>query len=119
MTYLLDHGADVNLAVRGDGNPLIMAAREGHLPIVQLLLDRGASVDQVVPDDENALIQASSEGRLEVVRLLLAKGADVHARVWVEPGYERAGEWRTLLSVARRANHRTVVEFLIAQGATQ
>jgi ankyrin repeat protein len=120
VTLLLDRGADVNLAVRGDGNPLIMAARAGHLSIVQLLLDRGASVDLIVPEDENALIQASGEGHLDVVTLLVSRGADVNARVWVEPAYERPqGEWRTPLSMARRGNHRAVVQYLVSRGATQ
>ena len=59
---LLDRGADPNLAVPGDGNALIMAAREGHVDIVTLLLDRGANIDDVVDGDENALIQASGSG---------------------------------------------------------
>jgi hypothetical protein len=108
VTFLLDRGADPNLAVEGDGNPLIMASQEGHVGIVTLLLDRGADIDAVVPGDENPLIQASAEGRLDVVRLLLSRGANIHARVWAESGFERRGEWRTPLSMARRGGHGTV-----------
>ena len=86
---LLDRGADPNLAVPGDGNALIMAAREGHVDIVTLLLDRGANIDDVVDGDENALIQASGSGALEVVKLLVARGADVNARVQVHEEIRR------------------------------
>jgi bla regulator protein blaR1 len=118
VRLLLDRGADVNLAVLGDGSPLIMAAREGHAAIVALLLDKGAHIDQMVPSDENALIQASGEGQLAVVQLLVARGADVNARAWAEAAYERpAGEWRTPLSMARKAGHSAVIAFLLSKGA--
>jgi beta-lactamase regulating signal transducer with metallopeptidase domain len=118
VRLLLDRGADVNLAVLGDGSPLIMAAREGHTAIVQLLLDKGAHIDQMVPSDENALIQASGAGHLAVVQLLVARGADVNARAWAEAAYERPnGEWRTPLSMARKAGHSAVIAFLLSKGA--
>ena len=117
---MLDRGANPNLAVEGDGNPLIMAAREGHRDVVVLLLDRGAHVDQVVPSDETALIQASGSGQVEVVKLLLARGADVNLRVRVEDSLDRPdGEWRTPLGMARRGNHRAVVALLLAAGARE
>ena len=119
VQLLLDRGADPNLSVRGDGNPLIMAAREGHADVVALLLDRGASIDQVVPDDENALIQASGSGQLAVVTLLVKRGADVNARVWVEGAGQSKGEWRSPLSMARKAGHKAVVDFLLSSGARE
>jgi beta-lactamase regulating signal transducer with metallopeptidase domain len=118
VTFLLDRGADVNQVVDGDGSPLIMAAAEGHLAIVELLLAHGADVNTVVPSDETALIQASGNGHLPIVQLLVSRGADVNTRVWAD-GWQGGGEWRTALSMARRGNHRKVVEFLLSVGATQ
>lgn len=64
----------MNRGVGGDGNPLTMAAKGGHLEAVRLLLDRGADID----------------------RLLIERGADVNARVWT------AGPGRAAGSGARR-----------------
>ena len=105
------------MGVPGDGNPLIMAARDGHLAVVTLLLDRGASVDLAVPGDENALIQASGNGHLDVVKLLVSRGANVNARIWADTN--RDGEWRTPLGMARRGRHTAVVEFLQSVGAVE
>jgi beta-lactamase regulating signal transducer with metallopeptidase domain len=82
VRLLLDRGADPNLALGGEGTPLIAAARKGRTEIVSLLLDRGAIIDQTAPRAGNALIQASMNGHLDVVKLLVARGADVNARVW-------------------------------------
>lgn len=117
VRFLLDRGADPNLAVPGDGNPLIMAAREGRVDIVVLLLDRGAVIDMMVPGDENALIQASAQGNFEMVKLLVSRGANVNVRAWSEGSLDRAGEWRTPLSVAQKEGHRLVVEYLLSLGA--
>ena len=118
--FLLDHGADTNMPVPGDGNPLIMAAREGHTTVVELLLDRGARIDAVVPGDENALIQASGSGELAVVKLLVSRGADVNARVWVERNSRSGGgEWRTPLSMARQGGHTEVIAYLVSSGARE
>jgi ankyrin repeat protein len=93
-----------------------MAAREGHVAIVQLLLDRGADVNLVVPGDENALIQASGSGELAVVKLLVSRGADVNVRV---QSAETNNEVRTALGMARRHKHDAVAEFLVSMGARE
>lgn len=117
VQLLLERGADPGMPVSGDGNPLIVAAGEGHADIVQLLLDYGAGIDEIVPGDENALIRASAEGQLAVVKLLVSRGADVNARAWSESYPGREGEWRTPLSMAMKAGHREVAEFLRSEGA--
>jgi ankyrin repeat protein len=119
VSLLLERGADLNLGVPGDGNPLIMAASEGRVEIVSLLLDRGARIEDVVPGDENALCKASEQGQLDVAKLLVSRGANVNARIWVENGRGQAGEWRSPLIMARRGKHQAVVDFLIASGARE
>jgi ankyrin repeat protein len=121
VRYLLDHGAEVDRGVEGDGNALIMAAGHGKVDVVQLLLDRGANIEAVVPGDENPLIHASEGGQAAAVRLLLARGANPNARVWAELNYdnERRGEWRTPLGMAKRNGHEDVVTILRAAGARE
>ena len=67
----------MNAALRGDGSPLIGAARRGSLEAVRLLLDRGADPNMPVRGDGNALIVASRAGHADVVKLLLDRGADI------------------------------------------
>jgi ankyrin repeat protein len=115
VQLLITRGADVIAAVRGDGNPLIAAARAGHLDVARLLLDSGVTVDAAVPGDENALIQASGAGELAMVQLLLSRGADPNARVAAN---ESSGpELRTPLLMARRSGHDDVVAELVRAGA--
>ena len=115
---LIDAGANANLAVEGDGSPLIQAAAGGHLAIATLLLDQGADVNQIVPGDENALMCASEQGHLEVVRMLVQRGANLNARIWTERG-DRPGEWRTAVSQAAKNGHSAVVNFLRSAGARE
>jgi ankyrin repeat protein len=73
-----------NVEGKNDKNipmPLIVAARNGHIKIVELLLLRGADVN--VRDKEQgttALIAAAQQGHKEIVELLLKNGADINAR---------------------------------------
>jgi ankyrin repeat protein len=113
VRYLIDRGADVNLASRGDGNPLINAAREGHLEIVQILLDAGADVNTVVPGDENPIINAARYGHEYVVNLLITRGADVNVRAY------EGRELRTALKMARQGGYQDIVARLIGAGARE
>jgi len=61
--------------------PLIIAARNGHTRVVELLLLRGADVN--VRDKEQGttpLIASAQQGHKEIVELLLKNGADVNAK---------------------------------------
>ena len=78
---LIDDGADVDRVVLGDGTPLIVAARTGDVPLVNLLLERGAQVDIPVRGDGSPLIAASTLGNLEIVTTLVERGADVNGFV--------------------------------------
>ena len=105
---MLRAGANVNSAIRGDGSPLIGAARKGQLPVVQLLLDRGADPNVSVSGDGNALIMAAGAGHAEVVTLLLNRGAVIDQ---VVPGDENA------LITASARGHLLIVQLLVSRGA--
>ena len=59
----------------------------------------------------NAFIYACMHNRLEAAKLLLQKGADINA---IPPGFDYAG---TGLHYAALRGHRTMVDFLLEQGA--
>ena len=66
---ILADGVNVNGA-EGDVVPLVSAAGDNCVEVVQMLLDRGARVDAKDHDGRTALIKASQAGHLEMVRLL-------------------------------------------------
>jgi beta-lactamase regulating signal transducer with metallopeptidase domain len=108
ISELLLAGADVNLAVDGDGNPLIAAAARGRLQAARLLLDRGADPNAAVDGDGSPLIAAARGGHVDVATLLLQRGADVNQIV--------DGDENPLIQ-ASGAGHLDMVKFLVSRGA--
>ena len=76
VSYLLAHGADPDLPLRGQRRALRYAIRMSRLPIVQLLLDAGADPNVQSDDGTTPLIEAIRENQTESVQLLLQYGAD-------------------------------------------
>jgi uncharacterized protein len=74
--FLLNKGADPNLAARNGDTPLIIAARLGFEQAAGWLIDLGAKVDQANKMGETPLITAVEQRQTPIVRLLLTAGAD-------------------------------------------
>ena len=75
--YLLNKGADPNLAAQKSGDtPLIIAARIGFDQAVEWLLSMGAKVDATNKMGETALIAAVQQRQIPIIRMLLDAGAD-------------------------------------------
>lgn len=74
--FLINKGADVNLAGRDGDTPLITAARVGFEDAVRWLLTAGAKVDAANRMGETALIVGVQQRRPHVVKALLDAGAD-------------------------------------------
>jgi len=62
---MIEHGADVNAKDNYGYTVLILAARNGHTEIVELLIERGADIEAMNNDGNTALIQAARYGILK------------------------------------------------------
>jgi uncharacterized protein len=74
--FLLNKGADPNLAGKGGDTPLISAARVGFEQAVEWLISVGAKVDTPNRMGETPLIIAVQQRSVPIVKLLLNHGAD-------------------------------------------
>lgn len=72
--YLISKGAEVNCTLEGY-TPLIIAAKEGYLDIVQVLISSGADIEAAEETGMTSLMAAAREGHVEIVRVLLDAGA--------------------------------------------
>ena len=72
---LLARGAQVNAIAQNGTSALMMAAREGHLPMVLLLLENGADVNYTSAYGHNALGVALDRKQKEVADVLVRAGA--------------------------------------------
>uniref|UniRef100_A0A8C6I9T5 Ankyrin 2, brain n=1 Tax=Mus spicilegus TaxID=10103 RepID=A0A8C6I9T5_MUSSI len=91
-------------------NALHLAAKEGHVGLVQELLGRGSSVDSATKKGNTALHIASLAGQAEVVKVLVKEGANINAQS--QNGF-------TPLYMAAQENHIDVVKYLLENGANQ
>lgn len=74
VTWLLDHGADIEAEDQFSASPLVTRAAEGDLEIVDLLIKRGA--DPIRAGSRHTpLCAAAANHRADVVALLLERGA--------------------------------------------
>lgn len=87
---------------------LMIAARKGHVAIVEALLRAKADVNARNKEGETALHVAAFEGRTDAVKALLAKGADANAKDnnGVAP-----------LMAAAYKGHKDTAEAFLAKGA--
>ncbi len=121
VRYLIRMGARVNAIAKWNDTALLVAAREGHLKVAQVLLEHGAKIDYyALPAPSlggTALMQAAREGQLDMVRLLLDHGARVNFRV--ECGEEDGIIDPTALALARLHKHNDIVKLLKRHGARE
>jgi ankyrin repeat protein len=121
MNYLLERGANVDMAANGDCTALMCAAGMGQPDAVELLLARGASANAPQPGNYSPLHAGTYGGNDKVVRLLLKAGAEVNTQTtegqfgqyWFYLPY--CGE--TPLHNAMAYGSREMIEMLLAAGA--
>ena len=87
-------------------SPIEIAAKEGHLEIVQILLPFSyTSVEQ----KNEALLAATKNGNLFLAEALINSGADVNCR--------GDRDWTPLMNAAYHASDHTLTIYLLDQGA--
>jgi ankyrin repeat protein len=130
----------VNTSYSRDYTPLHLAAKHGHVNIVDLLLEYGVDVNLPCADD-TALCLAISGGHTEAVALLLDKGAEANALSGYKSNGIQEASWKgnkeivellldngayvdampfegdTALQKASANGHKEIVELLIGRGA--
>ncbi|XP_076021609.1 kinase D-interacting substrate of 220 kDa B [Genypterus blacodes] len=104
----LDKFKDVDSRSDNGQTPLMVAAEQGNLEILQELIKRGASVNLDDVDCWTALISASKEGFIDVVKELLENNANLEHR--------DMGGWTALMWAAYKGRI-AVAQMLLEKGA--
>lgn len=104
---LLEQGVDINFPDADGVTPLMLAAKQGSVPMVNLLIDEGAKVGAKDKDGNSALMIAARHGNAEAVMLLLHSGAAADEA-------NRFGD--TAVSLAAVNGNADVLRFLQEEG---
>ena len=117
LTWLLDHGADINVKNRQGDTPLRSAViwdRTPHLSVIRTLLSRGADVNAGDTYGDTPLHVAATFAETSVIKLLLSEGANPNAQ---------AGRGETPLHYASRRppdpakDYKGAIRLLLSGGA--
>jgi ankyrin repeat protein len=108
---LLEQGAFVDVIENGRFNetPLQVAARSGHLEVVNRLLAAGANVNHVDNDGFSPVTSAARAGRWRVVKVLAEAGGDFR----VYDGHGKTGY--DYLRRCRGKRNRAEIEAVLAR----
>ena len=121
-----DDKRDDGTTFSGEGGALQLAAREGHVDVMELLLEAGGSVDLRDDTASTPLMTAAVHDRVAAVQLLLKAGADVNARAeagktpLLEVAWSlefRRGPEHAKQKAAEAADHEEVARLLLEAGA--
>ncbi|KJZ73149.1 hypothetical protein HIM_07533 [Hirsutella minnesotensis 3608] len=74
--WLIDRGADMNLASRWKYTPLMHAAGNGHVDVVRVLIERGADIHARDEDGRTAVFHAHRGYNSDIVHMLVESGAE-------------------------------------------
>lgn len=107
ISFLIKKGANVNEKHRGLGL-LSLAARLGHLDIVDLLFSNGAEIDAKDKKGWTSLHHACFKNYKEVISFLLRSGADISAE-------NKNGQTPFFLLVADQENYEQCIRVMVKE----
>ncbi len=90
--------------------PLRIAAKEGHVNVINYLISKGAVIDTKGDDGATPLEHAASKGHIDVVTILIKNGANIN---------HQDNELDTPLGEAANYGHIEVVKYLLINGANK
>ncbi len=108
--YWIEQGADVNATTRDEETPLMIAATNNDLAMIEALLKNDADINACSTGDFAAtpLIRAAENGNFEIVQIFLNHSADINAKGAFD---------LTPLHAAAKNGHAAAVKLLIEHGA--
>ena len=107
VAYLLNKGADPNIANNSNVTPLIAAASNGHEEVVKLLVEKGADPNIIDSYGDSSHLAAAQRDHWEIVKLLIAKGANIH---------QQTKQKENLLHIAAKNDKKEVMKYLLEIG---
>lgn len=111
VEILLARGSNINLKAGGTrkgSTPIILAARGGHIKVVQTLLKYQVNPNSTTIDGKTALMFAAQHGYVDTAEVLIKSGAEVNSR-------DKASY--TPLMLAAEKGHLEMVKLLVKYGA--
>ena len=108
LDALVRAGADIDARDEHGQTGLMIAARDGHAPVVRWLVEHGADLNHTAKFHVSALMLAVINGRDAIVGILVDAGADRAIEGSGAPGF--AG--KTALDIARAGNRAIMIALL-------
>ena len=110
LVFMIENGAVINAKGKDNGITLHVAARYGHLSVVEYLVNQKADINAHASGylSGTPLHLAAQNGHLSVVEYLVNQKADIYSK--------NKDEW-TPLHFAAQNGHLSVVEYLVNQKA--
>lgn len=110
VRYLIENGADINLACTDiNATPLMVASEHGYDEVVKALLELNAKVNKKTKNGNFALRLASMYGHLTIVKLLIGHQAKINLRMNFDGS--------TALMISTQEGNFEVVKYLTQNGA--